>query len=348
MKQQLPDQSAVRLVDDIIARAIAERASDIHLEPRGGETVVRFRIDGILRRIMTLPPEMWDRVAIRLKVLAHTDVTRKRLPLDGRMTVGKTVDIRMSTLPTVQGEVIVLRILDRSLCPRGAKALGMEGETLRRYHALTNKKEGLILFAGPTGSGKSSTMYEMITDLICDEVNIVTLEDPVEYDITGANQVEINEQTGLTFSLGMRSALRQDPDIIVIGEIRDAKTAQVAFRAAVTGHLVLATVHAQSGAALPDRLADLGVTEAMLSQSLRGVIIQRLVRRVCGECHGSGCDACRGTGYLGRIGLFGIQDETVTAQRLREADDALTEQCRDLITRGITTKQEARRVLGTI
>lgn len=350
MKKELIDTSAVRTVDDILTLALKEGVADVHFEPRSSEMVVRMRVDGVLRHVMTVENALRDKVILRLKVLAGMDLTERRKPQDGRASFSANTDLRLSTLPTVYGEKVVLRILDRTARAGGAEELGIEGENLRRYRELLKSPEGLVLIAGPSGSGKSSTMYEMLTELAREEINIVTLEDPVEYIVVGANQVAIKEDVGMTFSLGMRAALRQDPDVIAIGEIRDAQTAQIAYRAAVTGHLTFATLHARCAAALPDRLDDIDMEIEKMTGTLRGVVVQRLVRRICVHCRGTGCERCGGTGFRGRVGVFGIASfldgAPITVERLREADTALQENCRALIAHGVTSESEVKRVIG--
>lgn len=325
----------VRLVNSIIERAIIERASDIHLEPRSDEMVVRMRIDGLLRSILTVPRDLQNAVISRLKIMSEMDIAERRVPQDGRANVrvkGKEVDLRLSTLPTMYGEKIVIRILDKDAQLLDASAIGLEGDNLKRYQALLKNTSGVILLVGPTGSGKSSTMYTMIRSLNNEAVNLVTLEDPVEYDLDGVNQVQINEKTGMTFANGLRSILRQDPDIIAVGEIRDGETAEIAMRAAITGHLVFSTIHTNDAISAVDRLVDIGVEPYLISEALMGVISQRLVRRICPECResyspsevelsrlgmqpsetpvqfyrGRGCAHCYHTGYRGRTAVFEI------------------------------------------
>ena len=347
MKNDQSDSTAVSFVDEVIAIAIRERASDIHFEPRENEMIVRIRVDGVLRRIGTVTAELRERVISRLKVISGINLTERKKAQDGRASINENVDIRISTLPVLYGEKVVIRILNKLSRPSGAKSLGIEDENLIRYKRLLHSDSGLILIAGPTGSGKPSTMYQMLTELAHDEVNIVTLEDPIEYNIAGTNQIAINERVGMTFPAAMKSVLRQDPDIIAIGEIRDAQTAEIAYRSAITGHLTLTTVHTKNASTLLNRMDSIGINTAMMEGTLRGVIIQQLVKRVCKKCRGSGCEACGGTGYYGRVGVFGVSTFTdkVTPDRLRDADIALSDNCRNLVERGITTKLEAEHVL---
>lgn len=322
----------IRLVNSIIERAITERASDIHLEPHETELRVRMRIDGMMRDILTVPRNLQGSVISRLKVMSGMDIAERRVPQDGRFNVvikSKNIDLRVSTLPTVYGEKIVARLLDKSGGKLSKEAIGLEGPDLEKYEKMIHCRSGVVLIVGPTGSGKSTTMYTMIDDLNTREVNLVTLEDPVEYNIDGINQVQINEKTGMTFANGLRSILRQDPDIIAVGEIRDGETAEIAMRAAITGHVVLSTIHTNDAVGTIDRLKDIGVEPYLISSALRGVISQRLVRRICPQCRkaytpteeeldalglksdsnmefykGEGCPNCFDTGYRGRIAVF--------------------------------------------
>lgn len=378
----------VRLVNSIIERAVVERASDIHLEPQEGEVRVRMRIDGLLRNILTVPKNLQSSVVSRLKVMGGMDIAERKVPQDGRANITVRhgeVDLRMSTLPTIYGEKFVIRLLDKNVQLLDTVALGLAGLDLAKYNELMTAQSGVLLIVGPTGSGKSSTMYTMLRQLNTEQVNLVTLEDPVEYHLDGISQVQINEKTGMTFSEGLRSILRQDPDIIAVGEIRDGETASIAMRAAITGHLVLSTVHTSNAAAAIDRLLDIGVEPYLIAGALRGVISQRLVRRVCPQCrreytppeadleslgldgshtfyHGVGCPMCFHTGYRGRTGVFeilpirrelrrGIADG-LDRERLRaligQSDFvSLADNCRRLVLEGVTTVGEALRVINS-
>ena len=324
----------IRLVNSIIERAINERASDIHIEPRETEMQVRMRIDGMMRDILTIPKELQNSVVSRIKIMSSLDISERRVPQDGRFNVrvkDKDIDLRISTLPTIYGEKIVARLLDKSGGKISKEAIGLTGSDLEKYEKLIRMRAGVILIVGPTGSGKSTTMYTMIDDLNTKEVNLVTLEDPVEYNISGINQVQINEKTGMTFASGLRAILRQDPDIIAVGEIRDGETAEIAMRAAITGHVVLSTIHTNDAVGTIERLEDIGVEPYLVSSALKGIISQRLVRRICPHCRkpytpsqeelddlglgaekdlqlyrGEGCPECFNSGYRGRIAVFEI------------------------------------------
>ena len=324
----------IRLVNSIMERAARDAASDIHMEPQEEDMRIRMRIDGIMRTIMSVPKDLQPSVLSRIKIMGGLDVTERRIPQDGRAAIrvkGRDFDLRISTLPTIYGEKVVIRLLDKDSSLLSKERIGLGGEDLERYNNLISRPSGMVLIVGPTGSGKSSTMYTMIRELNTEQVNLVTLEDPVEYNVGGINQVQINEKTGLTFANGLRSILRQDPDIIAVGEIRDGETAQIAMRAAITGHLVLSTVHTNDALSTIDRLLDIGVEPYIISSALNGVISQRLVRRICPHCRqqytptsedrlelglnpeediklfrGKGCPACYHTGYRGRTGVFEI------------------------------------------
>lgn len=334
----------VRLVNSIIERAATERASDIHLEPREIDLHVRMRIDGVLRTILTVPKELQASVISRLKIMGGMNTSERRVPQDGRANIRlkkQDIDLRINTLPTIHGETVVIRLLDKSEALFDPAGIGLEGDNLEKYQRLIGSNNGMVLIVGPTGSGKSSTMYTMIRQLNTNEVNMMTLEDPVEYNVDGVNQTQINEKVGMTFASGLRSILRQDPDVIAVGEIRDGETAEIAMRAAITGHLVLSTIHTNNAPATIDRLRDIGVPNYLIATALNGVISQRLVRRVCPECkeaytpdteelaelgldpasrltfyRGGGCPNCFGTGYRGRVAVFEILNMT---HRLRNA-----------------------------
>ena len=380
----------IRFVNSLIERAFAERASDIHLEPQEGEMVVRMRIDGLLRRVLTVPAELQSTVISRLKIMGGMDIAERKVPQDGHAMLrvkGSEIDLRISSMPTVYGEKIVLRLLNKTSQLLSRDAIGLEGDDLESYQALLRNTGGVILLVGPTGSGKSTTMCVMLRDLAREEVNIVTLEDPVEYYIPGVSQCQINEKTGMTFAGGLRAILRQDPDIISVGEIRDGETASIAMRAAITGHLVLSTLHTNDAPSAVDRLRDIGVEPWLISGALRGVVSQRLVRRICPHCKrayhpasdelallglddapdlvfykGEGCPDCHHTGYAGRRAVFEILMLDAPLRRLINAgasadelaDEArrhgfttMRERCRDLVLRGETTAEEAARTISS-
>ena len=379
----------IRFVNSLIERAFAERASDIHLEPQEGEMVVRMRIDGLLRRVLTVPAELQSAVISRLKIMGGMDIAERKVPQDGHAMLrvkGSEIDLRISSMPTVHGEKIVLRLLNKTSQLLSRDAIGLEGEDLEYYRTLLKNPSGVILLVGPTGSGKSTTMCVMLRDLAREEVNIVTLEDPVEYYIPGVSQCQINEKTGMTFAGGLRAILRQDPDIISVGEIRDGETASIAMRAAITGHLVLSTLHTNDAPSAVDRLRDVGVEPWLISGALRGVVSQRLVRRICPHCKrayhpasdelallglddapdlvfykGEGCPDCHHTGYTGRRAVFEILMIDAPLRRLitagASADEladgarrhgfTMRERCRDLVLRGETTAEEAARTISS-
>lgn len=325
----------IRLVNSIIERAFSEKASDIHIEPNENEMIIRMRIDGRLHKVLSIPLDLKDSVISRIKVMARLDIVERRIPQDGRIAMkinGTQLDMRVNTLPTIFGEKVCIRLLGRDAKMLNRQGIGMIfEEDNKKVDRLLANANGVILIVGPTGSGKSSTMFSLIKELLNEETNLITLEDPVEYNIPGAVQVQINEKVGLTFASGLRAILRQDPDIICVGEIRDGETAQIAMRAAITGHLVITTIHTEDAVTAIDRLKDMGVEPYLISAGLRGIISQRLLRRICPNCreeyqpdqrmiqmsgfpvkpdtkfyHGRGCDTCFHTGYRGRIGAFEI------------------------------------------
>ena len=381
----------IRLVNSILERAITERASDIHIEPREEDMQVRMRVDGRMRDILTVPKDLQGSVISRVKIMSGMDIAERRVPQDGRFNVRvkeKDIDLRVSTLPTVYGEKIVARLLDKSGGAVTPEAIGLEGEDRQKFDQMLRLTNGVLLIVGPTGSGKTTTMYTMINKLNTREVNLITLEDPVEYNIGGVNQVQINERTGLTFASGLRAILRQDPDIIAVGEIRDGETAEIAMRAAITGHIVLSTVHTGDAVGAIERLEDIGVEPYLIGSALRGVISQRLVRRVCPRCRvgyeptdeeladlgvkrrpgmkfwrGEGCPDCFNTGYHGRIAVFEMLPVNRQLRRLisrgasrEEIEDTLEDTgfttLRDNVLRlvedGTTSVEEALRVTNEV
>jgi len=381
---------AIRLVNSIIDRACTEGASDIHMEPGEDSMAIRMRIDGALRPIITVPKALQSSVISRMKIMARMDIAQKQIPQDGRANITvrqESLDLRISTLPTIHGEKVVIRLLRKSPELATLDGIGLEGENRERFCKLVdNTTEGVILMVGPTGSGKTSTLYTIIDRRKSDEVNLVSLEDPVEYNIDGICQVQINEKTGLSFANVLRSVLRQDPDIIAVGEIRDGETAEIAMRAAMTGHLVLSTIHTNNAVSSIDRLLDIGVEPYLIAGAVKGIVSQRLLRRVCPHCkrpytptaeeqaalglppgdylfyRGEGCSECFGTGYRGRIGAFEVLTvdssirRAIHSRSLKELEEAvarahfhpITDNCRELVLNGVTTVEEVYRVLGGI
>lgn len=333
VQQEITDEDSpiVRLVNQIIANGVAQRASDIHFDPQETEFKVRYRVDGVLKTERSLPKHMQNMMTARVKIIGGLNITENRIPQDGRIKVNiefKSIDIRLSTLPTVYGEKIVMRILDVSNASTDIAHLGFTEKNEAMFKKMIEKPNGIVLITGPTGSGKSSTLYAALSNLNNEEVNIITVEDPVEYQLDGINQIQVKEEVGLTFAAGLRSILRQDPDIIMIGEIRDRETAQISIRASLTGHLVLSTLHTNSAIESISRLQDMGIEPFLISSSLVGVLAQRLVRQICRDCSteveptvrekqifanngfdvekirkGRGCSACGNTGYRGRLAI---------------------------------------------
>ncbi len=326
----------IRLVDTILREAIRNEATDIHIEPMQNAVRIRFRIDGILHEVLRLPKWLAAPLVARIKILGDMDVAEKRVPQDGRMRIEmqkKRFDVRISTIPTVNGEKAVLRLLDQTSPLMGLEKLGLWEDDLAKVEYLISQPYGMILSTGPTGSGKTTTQYSILHRLNTTEVNILTIEEPVEYEVPGINQVHVNRKAGVTFATALRAFLRQDPDIILVGEIRDLETADVAFQAALTGHLVLSTLHTNDAPTAATRLIEMGVEPFLISAAVIGVIAQRLARRICTNCkepykypeellmrfgtdlselngkelyRGRGCENCRYTGYRGRIGIFEV------------------------------------------
>ncbi len=331
----------VQLVNSIIAQAVANRASDVHVEPQEREVVVRYRVDGMLRKAMSSPKKTQASLISCLKIMSNMDIAEKRVPQDGRIAMkveGREIDLRVNSLPTVHGEKIVIRILDKASSLRPIDSLGMQPRTLRTFRGLIKQPHGMLLITGPTGSGKTTALYSVLRELNCEETNIISVEDPVEYTLPGINQVNVNPKAGLTFASGLRAILRQDPDVVMIGEIRDNETVSIAIGAALTGHLVLSTLHTNSAAATITRLIDMGIEPYMISASITGVMAQHLVRKICPHCkqtyevstnlakqlmldkhatfyRGKGCGRCNNTGYKGRVA---IQELLVFTQEVKE------------------------------
>lgn len=325
------DAPIIRLLNAILQQAIKERASDIHIEPYERELDVRLRVDGILHRVLTPPKIIQDALVSRVKIMANLDIAEKRLPQDGRIRLivgGRDIDIRVSTVPTTYGERAVLRLLDRKQGVIGLWEMGLDVNDEQRMEIMLQRTNGIVLVTGPTGSGKTTTLYAALNRIHNVSKNIITVEDPVEYQLQGIGQIHVNPRIGLTFASGLRSILRQDPDVIMLGEIRDFETAEVAVQASLTGHLVLSTLHTNDAPSAIARLIDMGVEPFLVASSLVGVLAQRLVRVICPDCkepytpaeeeakyidapvlyRGRGCDKCNNKGYIGRTGIFELLD----------------------------------------
>ena len=317
MMQELPavedlletsdDAPIIRMLNALLTQAARDGASDIHIEPYERHSSVRFRVDGTLREVVQPNRALHAALISRLKIMAQLDISEKRLPQDGRISLRigtRAMDVRVSTLPSAHGERAVLRLLDKSQNKIELESVGLQGEVLDRLVSLINQPHGIILVTGPTGSGKTTTLYAALSRLDTSSANIMTVEDPIEYELPGVGQTQVNPKIDLTFAKALRAILRQDPDVIMIGEIRDYETAQIAIQASLTGHLVLATLHTNDAASAVTRLTDMGVEPFLLSSSLLGVLAQRLVRKLCTHCGGKGCGECGNTGYQGRTGIF--------------------------------------------
>ncbi|WP_429498103.1 type II secretion system ATPase GspE [Robbsia andropogonis] len=367
------DAPIIRMINALLTQAAREGASDIHIEPFEQSCVVRFRTDGTLRDIVRPKKALHGALISRIKIMAQLDIAEKRLPQDGRITLrvgGRPVDVRVSTLPTGHGERAVLRLLEKDAQRLNLDALGMAKSTQQRFDKLIGKPHGIVLVTGPTGSGKTTTLYASMSRLETASTNIMTVEDPIEYDLAGVGQTQVNDRIGMTFARALRSILRQDPDIIMIGEIRDLETAQIAVQASLTGHLVLATLHTNDAASAVTRLVDMGVEPYLLASSLLGVLAQRLVRQLCPACkverdgqwHPVGCERCARTGYTGRRGVYELLelDETIRKQIHDGGSDAailatartrgmqtLREDAERWLSTGATSLEEVLRVTGS-
>lgn len=329
------DAPVIRMINALLTQSLREGASDIHIEPFEQTSVVRFRIDGTLRDVVRPRKAIHASLISRIKIMSQLDIAEKRLPQDGRITLrvgGKPVDVRVSTLPTGHGERAVLRLLDKEAGKLDLSHLGMSAELLPQFDALISQPHGIVLVTGPTGSGKTTTLYAALSRLNATTTNILTVEDPIEYDLAGVGQTQVNARIDMSFAKALRAILRQDPDVIMIGEIRDLETAQIAVQASLTGHLVLATLHTNDAAAAVTRLLDMGIEPFLLSSSLLGVMAQRLVRKLCPYCkrsdgvhmHAVGCDKCGMTGYQGRVGVYEMLETTdeIRAQIHNRASEA--------------------------
>ena len=354
------DAPIIRMINALFTQAVREGASDIHIEPFEQHCAVRFRIDGVLRDVIRPHRMLHIPMISRIKIMAQLDIAEKRLPQDGRISVrigGKAIDVRVSTVPASHGERAVLRLLDKNPARLSLDVLGMAPDTLAQVDALIHRPHGIFLVTGPTGSGKTTTLYAALSRLNAAEINVMTVEDPVEYELANIGQIQVNSRIDLTFARALRSILRQDPDVIMIGEIRDLETAQIAVQASLTGHLVLATLHTNDTASAVTRLVDMGVEPFLLVSSLVGVLAQRLVRRLCVACrqphapdaaelaqfagmrpptvlyHATGCAQCSDTGYSGRMGIYELLEITDPIRRMiheRASDQAIREHAREL------------------
>ena len=313
------DAPIIRMINALLTRAARDNASDIHIEPFETYSMVRFRVDGTLRDVVRPRRELHAALVSRIKIMASLDIAEKRLPQDGRITLrigGRPMDVRVSTLPTGHGERAVLRLLDKEAGRLDLARLGMSSDLLRRFDNLINQPHGIVLVTGPTGSGKTTTLYAALSRLDSKTTNILTVEDPIEYDLDGVGQTQVNARIDMTFAKALRSILRQDPDVVMIGEIRDVETAQIAVQASLTGHLVLATLHTNDSVSAVTRLIDMGIEPFLLSSSLIGIMAQRLVRKLCPSCREEdpvtgkwravGCLHCGRSGYQGRTGIYEI------------------------------------------
>jgi general secretion pathway protein E len=370
--QQLKDLAAeapvIRLVSLIITNALEQRASDIHIEPFENRLVVRYRIDGVLHEVESPPRRFSAAVISRVKIMANLDIAERRLPQDGRIRLrvqGKEIDLRVSTVPTMHGESVVMRILDKGGVALDFRRLGFEEDTLRAFLDILLQPYGILLVTGPTGSGKTTTLYTALDRLNQPDVKILTVEDPVEYQMPGINQIQVKPQIDLTFANALRSIVRQDPDVIMIGEIRDLETAEIAVQSALTGHLVLSTVHTNDAAATVNRLLDMGVEDYLLTSTVIGILAQRLVRTLCAHCkepytalpevvaelglarfaatpditlyHAKGCPQCAQTGYSGRIGIYEVLPMTDPLRSLVMKHATATELREEAIREGMLT-----------
>ena len=379
----------VKLVNSMIDYAIRSGSSDIHIEPLEDRVRVRIRIDGVMQEVMSNPISAKDAITTRIKILGGMNIAEKRIPQDGRITTvinGEDVDMRVSILPCVTGEKTVIRILAKNDANLNRKYLGISDRNNEMIDKMIKVPQGIVLISGPTGSGKTTTLYTLLSEKNTDEVNIITVEDPVEIRIPGLNQCQVNVKAGMTFASGLRSILRQDPDIILVGEIRDGETAEIAMRAAITGHLVFSTIHTNDAVSSINRLVDMGLEPYMVSSALVGVVSQRLVRRICTNCResydpddndkqylrldegqklyrGKGCTECNEKGYKGRIAIHEIviitmkmkallekraSEDEMRALAITEGTQMLQDSARDLVLEGITTVSELNRVAYTI
>ena len=391
LREMGEEAPVIRIVNNFISQAIVEDASDIHVEPMENSLRVRYRVDGILHEKQALPKSIQPGVVTRLKIIANMDIAERRVPQDGRLTLkfeGRPIDFRVSSIPSIFGEKVVLRILDRTVSIKPLDQLGFSEYNLKRFENIISQPYGMILISGPTGSGKTTTLYSCLDRLNSPTKNIITIEDPVEYQLKGINQMQVNEKAGLTFANALRSILRQDPNIILIGEIRDAETARIAIESALTGHLVFSTIHTNDSSSIATRLIDMGIEPFLVASSLIGATAQRLIRKVCNYCKiaynpsrdvlenlgfqidenvtfykGKGCDKCSHTGYRGRkaiseilpitpdiqkLVLSRVSSKEISAQAKKEGMKTLLDDAMTKAAEGLTTLEEVVRVVSTL
>ena len=360
------DAPVIRMINSILKQAIHAEASDIHLEAFERKSVVRFRVDGNLRDIVDMRRDLHAALVSRIKIMASLDIAEKRMPQDGRISLrigGKAIDIRVSTLPTSHGERVVMRLLEKNYERLDLKTLGMADDTFTSFDQLIHRPHGIVLVTGPTGSGKTTTLYGALLRLRNKTNNIMTVEDPIEYNLDGIGQTQVNSRIDMSFARALRAILRQDPDIVMIGEIRDIETAQIAVQASLTGHLVLATLHTNDAPSAVTRLIDMGIEPFLLSSTLLGVLGQRLVRLKCQACQGAGCAICGESGYSGRAGIYELMSTNETIKELihnRAAESeirkqaavngmrSLAEDCQRWVDSGQSTVEEMLRVTGAV
>jgi len=358
------DAPIIRMINSLFKQASRDGASDIHLEAYEKQSVVRFRVDGNLRDVVDLKRGLHAALVSRIKIMASLDIAEKRMPQDGRISLrvgSKALDIRVSTLPTAHGERVVMRLLEKNYSKLDLKTLGMAPDTEKSFLELINKPYGIVLVTGPTGSGKTTTLYSALLTLRSQVNNIMTVEDPIEYNLEGVGQTQVNSRIEMNFARALRAILRQDPDIVMIGEIRDLETAQIAVQASLTGHLVLATLHTNDAASAVTRLIDMGIEPFLLSSSLLGVLGQRLIRLTCTVCHGQGCAECSQSGFKGRAGIYELMTTSAELKELihQSASEAqlrqkaletgmrsLVQDSERWVSANMTTQAEVSRVTG--
>lgn len=343
LEEIVEEPVVIKLVNLIIMKAIREGASDIHIEPESEALKTRFRVDGMLHEVQSPPKHLQSAIVSRIKIMANLDIAERRAPQDGRFTIkmeGREIDIRVSCVPTIYGENVVLRILDVSSTLLELKEIGFSKDVLEHYNKLITRPNGIILVTGPTGSGKTTTLYASLNKINTVEKNIITIEDPVEYKLEGIRQIQVNPKVDLTFANGLRSMLRQDPDVIMVGEIRDLETAEIAIHAALTGHLVFSTLHTNDAPGAITRLIDMGVEPFLVSSSIIGILAQRLVRTICPGCSGKGCSKCMKTGFKGRIAVFELLIPDEKIHSLTTAKAPLEEIRKQAIASGMSTLNE--------